>query len=188
MRIRRYLSVLLVFILTTVGCGNGSSTEPGSSTGPGHDGSDSGSFEISYTGDASGTISGPAFFGDIENQTGVFFSVFGAEAGEEDLFALVSVGRRPGTGTYDIVHSVTAEGEFLLTVFENTKALTTQSTGGTLTVEGSTPDRVQGSFEATLAGGMSGSGVTLSATGSFDAVSCEDNVEDCDKAGIIPAP
>lgn len=175
------LVVVLLSTIPLIGCGNGSST------GPEDTSSDLGSFEISYEGDASGSISGPAFFNELEiegpDQTFAAFSVFGVEVeAQEDGFGMARLGGQPEPGTYDIVAATTAdppEGAFGLTIYENTKNLSVESTDGTVTIDRSAADRFQGNFEATLTGFLSGTGVTISATGSFDAVSCTQNVQNC---------
>lgn len=175
----RTLSVLVLVSLVTLflsACGDDTPNGP--------NGGELGSFEITYGGDVSGTISGPAFFLEHEFQgetTG--FSVFGIEVEhQEDGFAIVRTAPQPEPGTYDIHDSRTgepAEGEFGLTIYEDTKNLSVDAIDGTVTFNQSNADRVRGSFEATLVGSMSGTDVTISATGSFEAVSCEDNVANC---------
>lgn len=181
--------LVLALTLSTTGCGSDGST------GPGPGGTDLGSFEVSYDGDASGTISGPAFFGGNEFESGdrtiVSFSVFGVEIeNEENGFGLTRLGRQPGPGTYDIHDARTddpPEGSIRLFIEDDTNSLSVQSTDGTLTIDRSDADRVIGSFDATLIGVRGGTEVTVSATGTFEAVPCEDNVENCPPDTSVPS-
>lgn len=181
MRTRSFTVLVLVSLVTFVFSACGDDTPSGPSGG------ELGSFEITYGGDVSGTISGPAFFleQEVEGPEGsvVGFSVFGIEVDDqEDGFAMGETGSQPGPGTYSIYDSRNAEppeGEFGLTIYEDTKNLSVDAIGGTVTLTQSNSDRVTGSFEATLVGFMSGTEVTISATGSFEAVSCEENVANC---------
>lgn len=183
------LVLLLLIALSVVACGGDGPT----GLGPG--GTDLGSFEVSYDGDASGTISGPAFFLGNEIESGdrtiVSFSVIGVEIeNEEDGFGLTRLERQPEPGTYDIHDASTddpPEGSFGLFVEEDTNSLSVQSTDGTLTIDRSDADRVTGSFDATLVGFRSGTEVTVSATGTFEAVPCEDNVENCPPDTSVPS-
>lgn len=179
------LALVVLFSVSIFGCGGGDAP-----TGP----DDLGSFEITYSGDESGTISGPAFFhevtGDAPEQTS--FGIFGFD-GEtpEDHFSLIQINTQPGQGTYDIQDAQTIEpGDrvFGLAFTLGTKDLSLFPIGGTVTLDRSDADRVTGTFEASLMGvvlGDEGSEeITVSAKGTFDAVPCEDNVEDCPPSEI----
>lgn len=187
MRIHKSHYLVLAFLITVAssGCDDPTPPPPPPSNG---------SFEITYSGDVSGTISGLAFFLEQEAEgpegSVVGFSVFGIEVDDqEDGFSLLKEGPQPGPGTYSIFDSRTAEpaeGEIGLIIYEDTKNLSVDAIDGTVTFNQSNSDRVTGSLEATLVGFMSGTEVTISATGSFEAVSCVDNVENCPSSISVP--
>lgn len=176
----RSLVLVLLFTFFLSGCGD-------DSTGPDQTSSSSGSFEVSYSGDASGTISGGASFGEVEDPPQSFptsgtFAVAGYETDDQqDGFILMTASSRPEPGTYEVVSAIEREGPFIAIVHELTKNLTTKSVSGTVTIEESSADRVEGTFDATLGGSMSGGGVLISATGSFTAVPCEEGDVSCDQ-------
>ena len=172
------MAMMIVAVgLATVGCGGESSSGPDGS-------SQAGSFELSYSGDTSGTISGVAIVFNAAS-TGSFFAIAGrdfSEAPDADTgFNLGRSGPPPAPGTYDLTAFGGGTGQiFGLSIQVDSNGLVAEATGGTVTFTDVNSDRVQGEFSATLTGGMQGdSNITLTATGTFDAVSCEDNVQNC---------
>lgn len=176
MRTYATLSLVLLFSFTTVGCGL---------LGPDDDTPSTGSFDLSYRGDASGSHSGVAFFSNQESSTLNSFSVVGrdfSEAPDADTgFQVGRNGPMPEPGTYDLTAPEdTLTDMFVLGMQVDSKGLSAQATDGTVTFTEVNSDRVQGEFSATLTGRMeSNQNITITATGSFEAVSCEDNVENC---------
>lgn len=178
LRWAKEIATAIAIGLSIVGCGGDSATGPGGSN------SGTGSFELSYSGDTSGTISGISiFFNDAS--AGDFFAAVGrdfTEAPDADTgFNLGRAGSLPVPGTYDLTAFEDGSNQiFGLSIQVDSNGLTTQATGGTVTFTDVNPDRVQGEFSATLTGQMNGEpSITITATGTFDAVSCVDNVENC---------
>lgn len=176
---RRYGTLVLVLLpsLTAVGC---------SLFGPGDD-PQTGSFELSYGGDVSGSHSGVAIFDHQETSAGTVFVLFGrdfSEARDADTgFQVGRSGPMPRPETYDLTAfdgSLAELEQFGLGMQVDSRGLSAVATSGTITFADVDSDRVQGEFSATLTGHMDGDrDITITASGSFEAVSCEDSVENC---------
>lgn len=172
--------VLLLFAFLSTwsipGCG-GSSTEPQETE------SSAGSFELSYSGDASGTISGRAIFDDSSplpdgTTAEVFLAVGrvpGAPSDSDSGFQLGRISPPGQTGTYELTaFDGVSTQDFGLEVVDETDGMSVQASDGTITFTEVSPSRVQGRFTATLTGRMTGSqDITVSATGTFDAPRCD---------------
>lgn len=176
---RRATAVTFLALLSggLAACGQNSSTRP--------DGSEIGSFELSYGGGASGTVSGFAVFFNPDPSTGNMFAVVGRDPddpSEADTgFDLGRIGPLAEPGTYELTaFEDHPEDIFGLEILVESNGMSVQATGGTVTFTQVKPDLVQGTFEASLTGHMDGNqNITVTATGSFEAVSCEEHVENC---------
>lgn len=176
-RIYATLCLALFFSVTAMGCGV---------VDPDDDDPATGSFELSYSGDASGSHSGVAiFFSDQGASTPNSFVLVGrdfSEAPDADTgFQVGRLGPVPDPGTYDLTAFEDPPEEiFGLGMQVDSRGLSAQATDGTVTFTEVGSDRVVGEFSATLAGRMDGNqNIAITATGSFEAVSCEENVENC---------
>lgn len=178
---RSFIPLVFVLLATVplFGCGGNSST------GPADNSSDIGSFELSYSGDASGTVSGVALFDDSaplpDGTTKETFVAVGrvpdAPPESDTGFNLGRESPPPQSGTYDLTafdFDGTQTQAFGLAVIDDSNDMSVQATGGTVTFTDVSPGRVQGSFTATLSGDMAGNqNVTVAATGTFDAPRCD---------------
>lgn len=170
------LVLVLLFGLFMFGCGDGS-------TGPESGGSNQGSFELSYSGDASGTISGVALFDDSAplpdgTTAETFFAVGRVPDDPPEADSGFNLGRNsppPQSGTFDLTaFDVGSTQDFGLEILDESNGMSVQATGGTVTFTDVSPNRVEGTFSATLTGNMAGNqNITVTATGTFDAPRCD---------------
>lgn len=179
MRRRNFSSLVLVFLVTLSmsGCGSNSSTGPDDSS------AEAGSFELSYSGDASGTISGRAIFDDSEplpdgRTTETFVAAGRVSNVPSDSDSGFNLGRNsppPRSGTFNLTaFDGGSTQEFGLQILDESNEMSVQATGGTVTFTDVTPNRVEGKFTATLTGNMAGNqNITVTANGTFDAPRCD---------------
>lgn len=178
MRRRSFRSLVLVLLFTlSISCGSSSSTGPDDSS------AETGSFEFSYSGDASGTISGRALFDDSAplpdgTTTETFVAVGRVPDAPSDSDSGFNLGRDsppPRSGTFNLTaFDGGSTQEFGLEILDESNGMSVQATGGTVTFTEVSPNRVEGEFTATLTGNMAGNqNITVTATGTFDAPRCD---------------